>query len=103
MTTFDERPISCSVCGTTSIQPVLASTNSFGPPDLDLRPAEMQRSTIWMWVQRCPECGYCAGSLDEGVEGAEAVVASAPYRERLSEPGLPELVASFLCQAVVLE
>ena len=36
----------CSVCAQESEQTVLASTNTFGGgPDLDLRPAEMMRST----------------------------------------------------------
>jgi len=98
MTTFDELPVTCAVCGTTSVHPILMSTNSFGSPDLDLRPAEMQRSTVWMWVQRCPQCGYCADSLDKAGDGADAVTASASYREQLVDPGLPELAVSFVCQ-----
>ena len=49
----------CSVCGTVSEYMALASTNNFGGgPDLDLRPAEMMRSTMNVWLQECPGCGY---------------------------------------------
>lgn len=36
----------CAVCGKESEQITLASTNTFGSPDLDLRPPEMKRSTM---------------------------------------------------------
>jgi len=53
----------CAVCGAETRQIVLASTNTFGPPDLDLRPAPMQRSTMDTWVQECPNCGYVSTDL----------------------------------------
>lgn len=56
----------CAVCGMESEQIVLTSTNTFGGgPDLDLRPAEMMRSTMCWWIQECPHCGYISGSLDD--------------------------------------
>ena len=53
----------CFVCGKTSKQTVLASTNQFGAPDLDLRPPEMARSTMGWWIEECPRCGYVAHNL----------------------------------------
>ncbi len=53
----------CYVCENISQQIVLASTNQFGSPDLDLRPPEMARSTMEFWIQVCPHCGYVAASL----------------------------------------
>ena len=55
----------CSVCGSESDQTVLASSNRFGSPDLDLRPPEMLRSTMRWWLQECPVCGYIARDLSE--------------------------------------
>ena len=56
----------CSVCGETNEYRSLASTNSFGGgPDLDLRPAEMARSTIDVWIQECPKCGYISGKVSD--------------------------------------
>ncbi|MBE6036592.1 MAG: DUF2225 domain-containing protein [Clostridiales bacterium] len=59
--------VKCSVCGKESRQRVLASTSIFGSPDLDLRPAELKRSTMHYWVQECPHCGYVAERLDQPV------------------------------------
>ena len=64
MTMIMDREVKCGVCGNTSNQPVLLSTNTDGWPDLDLRPAEMQRSTMNTWVHECPHCGYAAGNLE---------------------------------------
>ena len=61
------RPITiennCYVCGQESCQTVLASTNRFGYPDLDLRPPEMERSTMKWWIQKCPHCGYVSYNI----------------------------------------
>lgn len=54
----------CSVCGIESEQRELSSTSAFGSPDLDLRPPEMQRSTMPVWIQECPYCGYISKSID---------------------------------------
>ena len=55
----------CYVCGKMSEQMVLVSTNQFGYPDLDLRPPEMERSTMDWWIEECPHCGYVAPDLSE--------------------------------------
>ena len=56
----------CAVCAKESEQVVLASTNTFGGgPDLDLRPAEMMRSTMCWWIQECPHCGYISERLED--------------------------------------
>lgn len=65
MTTMFERKYKCAVCGEEQEFYGIASTNSFGSPDLDLRPPEMQRSTMSHWIQQCPKCGYVSGSIDD--------------------------------------
>lgn len=55
----------CYVCGKTSEQMTLLSTNQFGSPDLDLRPPGMARSTMSYWIQECPYCGYVAKELSD--------------------------------------
>ena len=64
MTTIIPVDQKCSVCGYTSQQYVLGSTNSWGYADLDLRPAPMQRDTMNTWIVECPNCGYVAGNLE---------------------------------------
>lgn len=65
MTMIDDIEMKCCVCGETSSQPVLMSTNAWGHPDLDLRPPEMKRSTMNTWVLECPHCGYVSERLEE--------------------------------------
>lgn len=65
MTTFFKVKKKCALCGAESTFEVIGSTNSFGSPDLDLRPPEMMRSTIDHAVEVCPECGYTARDVEE--------------------------------------
>ena len=55
----------CAICGATNVYRGLASTNISGGPDLDLRPAEMKRSTMHIWIQECPECGYISKEVSD--------------------------------------
>lgn len=79
MTQIRDIDQKCSVCGKSSPQPVLISTNTMGYPDLDLRPAEMQRSTMITWIHECPECGYVAGNLEEKLEIPKEMLKSEEY------------------------
>jgi len=65
MTQIDYIESKCPICGETSSQQILISTNSWGYPDLDLRPAPMQRDTMSTWVFECPHCGYVSNRFDE--------------------------------------
>jgi hypothetical protein len=64
MTTARDFDKKCAVCTKTSPQTVLMSTSSWGYPDLDLRPSEMQRSSMFAWLQECPHCGYVAVDIE---------------------------------------
>lgn len=55
----------CVICGEECHNPVLASTNAFGTPDLDLRPPPMQRHTMGTWVQCCRDCGFVAADIEQ--------------------------------------
>ena len=103
MTTFAQKQVRCAVCGTDVQIQTLASTNTFGSSDLDLRPPEMQRSTMNTWVQHCPACGLCNNSIEDAPPGAEKLVASPRYRAQLAEERVPELARRFLCAAMVVE
>lgn len=50
-----------------------------GYPDLDLRPASMQRETMEFWVIECPECG-CVQKPDERDKLDVEFVRSGEYR-----------------------
>ena len=70
----------CSVCGSTHEYYVLHSTNSFGSPDLDLRPPQMRRSTMGQWVDECPDCGYVASDITDPCEVSVDFLKSKEYR-----------------------
>lgn len=101
MTTEHRENLSCGLCGEENEYRVIGSTNSFGQPDLDTRPSEMERSTLFAWVQRCPDCGYCAPDVSAPCAAAKAVVAGAAYREQLNDSAFPPLANTFLCKALL--
>ena len=65
MTTMHEEKVQCCVCGKKNNHEVVGSSYSHGSSDLDTRPPEMTRSTIYYSIQRCPSCGYSASDLSE--------------------------------------
>jgi hypothetical protein len=102
MTTYYKEIKQCSVCGAENEYAGIGSTGTFGSQDLDTRPPERKRSTIDAWVQRCPDCGYCAVDVSETCcQEAREIVNSQEYKERLNEPTYPELANSFLCKAII--
>lgn len=103
MTTVAKSAEKCLVCGKSSDYPVIASTNLFGSRDLDTRPPQMMRSTIFAWIHRCPSCGYCAPNVSEGHAIAAQVVHSEAYLAQRSDKSYPVLANSFLCWALVQE
>jgi hypothetical protein len=103
MTRVCRKTISCAVCGTGSEQRMISSTHAFGSRDLDTRPPVMPRSSISLWVQRCPECGYCASNLAEDRPGAKTVVTNPKYKEQLADAAYPDRANSFLCKAMIEE
>lgn len=63
MTTFDSEELICILCGYCGEFDDLTSYTTFESSDLDSRPGEMLRSTMCLWIQRCPSCGYCARNI----------------------------------------
>lgn len=103
MTTFREEQVLCGVCGSTSHQPVMTSTSSFGDPDLDSRPGPPARDALFLSVQRCPRCGFCARRLHDGHPGLLSLVESAEYQAQLADERYPEVARALLCAALVLD
>jgi len=102
MTTVYREMVLCSLCEEKTEYTLISSTNTFGGlPDLDSRPPERKRSTIFAWVQRCPECGYCASNISTPNPEAQSVILCQEYKDQLNDPAYPELAASFLCKAIL--
>lgn len=103
MTRIVDDTVQCFVCGVRSEQRQLCSISARGGPDLDGRPEDMARSTMDLWVQTCPQCGYCASDLSRGHESSRAMVRSPAYQEQLYAPGSLPLADRFLCAAMLCD
>ena len=103
MTSLGEVDRICAVCGTTSRHITYYSYSEHGPVDLDTRPPETYRSTLPMWVQTCPHCGFTSHDISQLVLRAEETVSSESYKIQLNEESLPEKVRSFLCHSLIQE
>ena len=79
MTTTIEFNQTCAVCGQTSPQLLISSTSTLDYPDLDLRPAEMQRSSMFAWLVECPHCGYVASNLENKLEVSSDILKTDAY------------------------
>jgi hypothetical protein len=106
MTTLEQIPVDCGLCGTPSQQQTIGSTSRFGSADLDLRPPELERSTLAWWSARCPECGFVSGTdltLPNGAteDAVRAAVESDAYRAASADPELPQVARDAVCRAVV--
>jgi len=101
MTTVFDKEVRCYLCSAENKFTGIGSTNTTGSSDLDTRPPEMARSTIFALVQRCPECGFCASDLAAPRPGAADVVSTKEYKRQLHDPKYPGLANSFLCQALI--
>jgi len=93
----------CRLCGHSSTQAVIASTNKFGHSDFDLRPPEMARSTIYHQIQTCPKCKYCAGNIsaDCPSEFSKKIIRQ-DYLDLYNNPEIPEKARQFLCSSMLL-
>jgi hypothetical protein len=79
MTTVRDFDRKCAVCTETSPQSVLTSTSTLGYPDLDLRPSEMRRSSMFTWLQECPHCGYVAVDIEDELDVSSDFLKSDEY------------------------
>jgi hypothetical protein len=91
------------VCGHTGRQAEIGMREIGEPRDLDMRAGGVCRSSIYMWLQRCLSCGYCAPDIASGVEAARTVVGGEAYKRQLGDSRFPDTVNAFLCWAMVLE
>ena len=104
MTTVFLQEKHCYVCGAGSRYPEIGSGfSNAGTKDLDTRPSQVQRSSVYMWIQRCLSCGYCAPDISRGSEGIGEMVYSDEYRRQLIDRAYPETANSYLCRSMIME
>ena len=77
MTTIHTEEIECPVCGERVSIHMIMSTNYMGHSDLDLRPPEMGRSTMYQTTSTC-KCGNVFDSFDSS--GSRELIESDNYK-----------------------
>jgi hypothetical protein len=94
--------INCGLCGLSSGQLTAGSPAPKEPPDFDTRPGEPLRSTLAVWVQRCPHCGYCADNITSIHDHAVDFVRGDVYQQGLNDSAFPAKALEFLSYAAIL-
>ncbi|MDO5575721.1 MAG: hypothetical protein Q4F84_01465 [Fibrobacter sp.] len=99
---FTEK--SCYVCQAKSRYPLINPSFSIvGPRDLDGRPSQIERASVYLWVQRCLECGYCAPEIAQGNPSDCELITTDLYKKQLNCDQFPETTNSFLCHSMLME
>ena len=96
MTTMDTVKRKCAICGNKMDVAVLMSSSSFGPCDLDTRPAPLMRYTLGASINYCPKCGYGARNIEKAKEGVKEIVASQEYQYFIHSFGESETLFGYL-------
>ena len=74
-----------------------------GPKDLDGRPAYTQRSAVYIWIQRCSTCGYCAQDIASGNALDKEFIMSIEYQSQLKNTHFPETANAFLAHLLIMK
>lgn len=103
MTTIAKVEVTCGNCAAKSEHSEMASTNTMGAPDLDLRPAPMQRDTMELWVQECPNCKLICPAIATPPVGAKEALTQPEYLALVTDKKVPDQVRKFRAWAYVAE
>ncbi len=104
MTTLFLAEKQCYSCGNKSQYPLVDLTLSIiGPRDLDGRPSLIQRSSVYLWIQRCFACGYCAPEIAQGTPEEASYIDDPQYRLQLTNEEYPETANAFLCHSMIMK
>lgn len=118
MTTIYPQGNRCIICNAENDFFHLASTNSYGTPDLDYRPAGMARYILTYEVQTCISCGFSAPVISddfkdflskkqdekrEQLQLIKEIIASEEYKEILKNEFFPDFPNSFLAASFIQE
>ena len=92
------RQVVCGVCKNAMEVHDMMSVSTFGPCDLDFRPAPDLRYSLGCFVSRCTGCGYCAADITV-VPSAQVVNAlkSPAYLRLLQDCHLQETARVYAC------
>lgn len=101
---YDKEAIICGLCGHSFEIEVLCCTHTEGSPDLDYRPAPMERNTMNEWINKCPACGYvCTRSrIEENAEIHRDFITTEAYLTCEGANLKKELACDFYRHALIL-
>ena len=71
-TKIGTKTVVCAECGVTNNVQAIISSSSFGPMDLETRPAFPARMNAHHFLQVCSGCGYPSFDLSSGLKTKEA-------------------------------
>ncbi len=103
MTTVGFNQQVCKVCGTKSAQVEMGMRSLWKPYELDGRPSDSYRSSLYMMMQRCISCGYCSQDISRAVESAAVSIASERYKKQLADRSWPDTATAFMCASFIAE
>ncbi len=108
MTTIDMQAMQCPACRMTVEVAVVSSTSTFGPCDLDTRPAPLARENLSFEVHRCDSCGLAWPSdwdvcAEPHRTALRELTGSNAYNALARLGGRPELAQEFEQAAMVCE
>lgn len=93
----------CFLCGKTGRFGEIGVHNLGKAEDLDGRPGDSSRSSIYILIKRCISCGYCSPEISEGSPQAAEIIKNPLYIRQLGDKSLPETATAFLCWAMIQE
>lgn len=103
MTTVYLSDRQCFICGTKSKHPMgNLWLGNVAERDLDGRPTHILRSSVYLRIQRCPSCGYCAPEIAAGNEADPEIVRGEVYVAQLINSSFPETANAFLCYSLIM-
>lgn len=102
MTTIHEAVKMCMHCGKINKFQVLGSTSTFGPSDLDTRPAPLARQAIEYEIQRCSQCNYASDDIEKIIKFDDSILTSENYIKVLNSD-YPELAKSYILASMIKE
>lgn len=71
--------------------------------DLDGRAITTHRSAIYLLLQKCPHCGYCAPDIAQGDPVFRDLTGDSEYAKQRDDRRFPETANNFLCRALLEE
>ncbi len=96
MTTLYLTNKNCSVCGESNRFPLVdLSQKLTGIRDLDGRPSHIQRSLVYMWIQRCESCSYCAPDISAECKVDPSYINSPAYKSITDDDSFPLTAIAF--------